>query len=160
MHIFKVCLSRNLLGNRKFNNYGAVVPWCSGYHYGTTSFSKSLMQVMLMFKSCLRRVGDLQCWELLTVVLAGNKTWRLSSVDHSAKAIHHSSSSSSSSPILSLSSPGRGVSFTIQERTNDLPRISDTDLPLVSEAKNLYKQTYNDEPQPGLDLLSVHDTLI
>ena len=61
---------------------------------------------------------------------------------------------------MSLSSPGRGVPFTIQERTNDLPHISDTDLPLASEAKNLYKQTYNDEPQPGLDLLSVHDALI
>ena len=38
-------------------------------------------------------------------------------------------------PILSLSLPGRGVPFTIQERTNDLPRISDTDLPLAREAK-------------------------
>ena len=38
-------------------------------------------------------------------------------------------------PILSLSLPGRGVPSTIQERTNDLPRISDTDLPLAREAK-------------------------
>ena len=65
---------------------------------------------------------------------------------------------------MSLSSPGRGVPFTIQKRTNDLPRISDTDLPVASEAKNLYKQTCNgqltDEPQPGLDPLTVHDALI
>ena len=39
--------------------------------------------------------------------------------------------------ILSFSLPGRGVSFTIQERTNELPRISDTDLPLVREAKKI-----------------------
>ena len=90
---------------------------------------------------------------------------------NNAKAIHHSSSlspssssSSSSSSILFLSFRGRGVPFKIQEGTNDLPRISDTDLLVASEAKKLYKQTYNrqltDEPQPSLDLLSVHDTLI
>ena len=38
-------------------------------------------------------------------------------------------------PILSLSLLRRGVPFTIQERTNNLPRISDTDLPLAREAK-------------------------
>ena len=57
--------------------------------------------------------------------------------------------------ILSFSLTGRGVPFTIQERTNDLPRISDTNLPLVREAKKLYEQTYNsqftDEPQFDLD---------
>ena len=26
-----------------------------------------------LFKSCLRRVGDLQCWQSLAMVLAGNK---------------------------------------------------------------------------------------
>ena len=65
---------------------------------------------------------------------------------------------------MSLSSTGRGVPFIIQETTNDLPSISDTNLPVASEAKNLHKQTYNgqltDEPQPGLDPLSVHDALI
>ena len=54
--------------------------------------------------------------------------------------------------------------FTIQERTNDLPRISDTDLPLAREAKNLYEQTYNgqltDEPKFGLDPLGGDDVLI
>ena len=52
----------------------------------------------------------------------------------------------------------------MQERTNNLPLISDTDLPVASEAKNLHKLKYNsqltDEPQPGLDPLSVHDALI
>ena len=52
----------------------------------------------------------------------------------------------------------------MQERTNNLPLISDTDLPVASEAKKLHKQKYNsqltDEPQPGLDPLSVHDALI
>ena len=67
-------------------------------------------------------------------------------------------------PILSFSLPGRGVPFTIQGRTNDLPRISDTDLPLAREAKKLYEHTYNgqltDEPQFGLDPLSGGDALI
>ena len=66
--------------------------------------------------------------------------------------------------ILSLSLPGRGVPFTIQERTNDLSRISDTDLPLDHEAKKLYEQTCNgqltDEPRFGLDSLSGDDALI
>ena len=65
--------------------------------------------------------------------------------------------------ILSFSLPGRGVPFTIQERTKDLPRISDTDLPLAREAK-LYEQTYNgqltDEPQFGLHPLSGDDESI
>ena len=65
--------------------------------------------------------------------------------------------------ILSFSLPVRGVPFTIQERTNDLPRISDTDIPLVREAK-LYEQTYNgqltDEPQFDLHPLGADDALI
>ena len=44
---------------------------------------------------------------------------------------------------LSFSSPGRGVPFTIQDRTNDLPSISDADLPVAHEVKHLYEQTYN-----------------
>ena len=64
---------------------------------------------------------------------------------------------------MSFSLPGRGVPFTIQERTNYLPRISDTDIPLVREAK-LYEQTYNgqltDEPQFDLHPLGADDALI
>ena len=66
--------------------------------------------------------------------------------------------------ILSLSLPGRGVPFTIQERTNDLSRISDTDLPLARRVKKLYEQTCNgqltDEPRFGFDPLSGDDALI
>ena len=66
--------------------------------------------------------------------------------------------------ILSLSLPGRGVPYTIQERTNDLSRISDTDLPLARRAKKLYEQTCNgqltDEPRFGFDPLSGDDALI
>ena len=54
--------------------------------------------------------------------------------------------------------------FTIQERTNDLPSIFDSDLPLAREAKKLYEQTYNgqltDETQFGFDPLSGNDALI
>ena len=49
--------------------------------------------------------------------------------------------------------------FTIQERTNDLPRTSDADLPLAREAKNLYEQTH-DGQSTGLDPLSGDDALI
>ena len=66
-----------------------VVPWCSGYHYCTTSFNKSWTQVLRRFKSCLLRVGDSRWWGSLTMVLAGNKTKRLSSVRHTAETIHH-----------------------------------------------------------------------
>ena len=66
--------------------------------------------------------------------------------------------------IFSFSLLGREVPFTIQERTNNLSRNSDTDLALASEAKILYKQTYNgqltDEPRFGLDSLSDDDALI
>ena len=65
---------------------------------------------------------------------------------------------------MSLSLTRRGLPFTIQERTNDLPHISETDLPLAREAKSLYEQTYNgqltDEPQFGVDSLSGDDALI
>ena len=65
---------------------------------------------------------------------------------------------------MSLSLTRRGLPFTIQERTNDLPHISETDLPLAREAKSLYEQTYNgqltDEPQFGVDPLSGDDALI
>ena len=66
-----------------------IVPWYSGYNYCTTSFNKVWTQVLRGFKSCLRRVRDLRWWESLTVVPAGNKSQRLSLVNHSAKTIHH-----------------------------------------------------------------------
>ena len=64
--------------------------------------------------------------------------------------------------IFSFSLLRREVPFTIQERTNDLSRNSDTDLPLARDAEMLYKQTYNgqlnDESRFGLDSLSDDDT--
>ena len=62
---------------------------CSGYHHCTTSFNKAWTQVLRRFKSCSRRVGDSRWWGSLTVVLAGNKAKRLSSVNHITKLIHH-----------------------------------------------------------------------
>ena len=35
-----------------------VAPWCSGYHYCTTSFNKAWTGVLCRFKSCSRRVRD------------------------------------------------------------------------------------------------------
>ena len=40
------------------------------------------------FKSCSRRVEDLRWWGPLTVLPAGNKAKRLSSVIHTTKTIH------------------------------------------------------------------------
>ena len=70
-------------------NHITLAPWCSGYHYGTTSFNKSWTQVLPRLNSCLRLVGDLRWWESLRVVPAGNKAKRLSSVNHYIKTIHH-----------------------------------------------------------------------
>ena len=66
-----------------------VAPWCSGYHCCTTSFYKVLTQVLRRFKSCPRRVGDSRWRGSLTMVPAGNKAKRLSSVNHTTKTIYH-----------------------------------------------------------------------
>ena len=63
--------------------------WCSGYYYYKTSFNKAWTQVLRSFKSCLRRVGDSRLWGSLTMVPAGDKAKRLSSVNHTTKTIHH-----------------------------------------------------------------------
>ena len=67
---------------------GVVAPWCSGYHYCTTSCPEAWTQVLCKFKSCSRHVGDLRWWESLTMVPAGNTAKRLSSVNHPPKIIH------------------------------------------------------------------------
>ena len=61
----------------------------SGYHCCTTSFNKAWTQVLRRFKSRSRRVGDSRWWGSLTMVPAGNKAKRLSSVNHTTKTIHH-----------------------------------------------------------------------
>ena len=66
-----------------------VAPWCSGYHCCTTSLNKAWTLVLRRFKSCSRRVEDLRWWGSLTMVPAGNKAKRLSSVNHTIKTIHH-----------------------------------------------------------------------
>ena len=73
--------------------FDIVVPWCSGYHYCATSFSKVWSQVLRRFKSCSRRVGDSRWWGSLTMVPVGNKARRLWSVNHTTKTIPSSSSS-------------------------------------------------------------------
>ena len=63
--------------------------WCRGYHCCLTSFIKVRTQVLRRFKSCSRLVGDLRWWGSLTIIPAGNKARRLSSVNHTTKAIHY-----------------------------------------------------------------------
>ena len=65
-----------------------TTPWCSGYHYCTTSFNKVWTQILRRFKPCSRRVGDLRGWESLTMVLLEIRRKRLSSVNHTTKTIH------------------------------------------------------------------------
>ena len=50
-----------------------VAPWCSGYHYCTTSFIKAWTEVLRRFKSCSQRVGNSRWRGSLTMVPAGNK---------------------------------------------------------------------------------------
>ena len=70
-------------------NLQIVATWRSGYHYCTTSFNKAQTHVLGRFKSCSRSVEDSRWWGFLTMVPAGNKAKRLSSVIHTTKTIHH-----------------------------------------------------------------------
>ena len=77
---------------RRYINHSCrnlVAPWCSGYHYCITSFSKTWTQILRILNSCSRRVRDLRWWGSLTMVPARNKAKRLSSVNHTTKTIHH-----------------------------------------------------------------------
>ena len=65
-----------------------MAPWCNDYHYCTTFFNNVWTQVLRRFKSCSQNVRDLWWWGSLTMVPAGNKAERLSSVNHTIKAIH------------------------------------------------------------------------
>ena len=62
---------------------------CSGYRYCTTSFNKASTQALRRLKSCSQCVGDSRWWGSLTMVPDGNKAECLSSVNHTAKTIHH-----------------------------------------------------------------------
>ena len=66
-----------------------VAPWCISYPYCTTSFKKAWTQVLRRFISCSRRVRDLRWWGSLTMVPAGNKAKRLSSVNNTTKTNYH-----------------------------------------------------------------------
>ena len=66
-----------------------VAPWCSGYHYCTTSFNKTWTQNLSRFKSCSQRVGDSWWWGSVTMVLDRNYAKCLSSVNLTTKTIHH-----------------------------------------------------------------------
>ena len=65
-----------------------VALWCSAYHYCTTSFNYAWTQILRRFKPYAQRVGDSRWWGSLTMVPAGNKAKRLSSFNHTTKAIH------------------------------------------------------------------------
>ena len=69
--------------------FNFLVPWCSVYHYCTTSFKKAWTQVLCRFISCWQHVGDSRWWGSLTMVPPGNKAKRLLSVNHTTKTIHH-----------------------------------------------------------------------
>ena len=67
----------------KHNVMTNVAPWCSGYHYYTTSFTKAQVQILL---AASRRFA--------MVKISDNdpgwhKAKRLSSVNHTTKTIHH-----------------------------------------------------------------------
>ena len=65
--------------------YNCVAPWCSGYHYCTTSFSKVWTQILRRFKPCLIYDGkNLWQWSRLKI-----RRKHLSSVNHTTIAIHH-----------------------------------------------------------------------
>ena len=68
-----------------------MIMWILATYCCTTSFNKTRIQVLRRFKSCKRRVRDLRWWGSLVVVPAGNKAKRLSSVDHTTKAIQFNS---------------------------------------------------------------------
>ena len=68
-----------------FKKFPSVAPRCSGYHYCTTSFSKTWTEVLRRFKSCLQRIRDSCWWGSLRMVPAGNNAKRLSSVNHTTK---------------------------------------------------------------------------
>ena len=75
-------------GSSQYSNNAAAMPCFIGYHYCTTSSNKAWTQVLHKFKCYLRRAA---CWrfEMVTMIPAGNKAKRLSSVDHTTKTIHH-----------------------------------------------------------------------
>ena len=74
----------------KFRNMIFTFLMCGDLvHYCTTSFNKAWAQALHSFKPCLQHVRDLWWWGSLTVVPAGNKAKRLSSVNHTTKTIHH-----------------------------------------------------------------------
>ena len=75
-------------GSSQCSNNAAAMPCFIGYHYCTTSSNKAWTQVLHKFKCYLRRAA---CWrfEMVTMIPAGNKAKRLSSVDHTTKTIHH-----------------------------------------------------------------------
>ena len=71
------------------NGQAFVVPWCSGYHYCTTSFNWAWTQVLGRLKRWSQHVGDSGWWGSLTVVPAGNKAKHLLLVNHTTKTIYH-----------------------------------------------------------------------
>ena len=57
-----------------------MAPWCSGYHYYTTSFNKAWTQW---------NIRNSRWWGSLTMVQAENKAKHLSLISHITKTIHH-----------------------------------------------------------------------
>ena len=85
-----------LITTAQLHSTKSELRFCAGsnpaWHIGdncTTSFNLAWTQVLRGFKPCSRRVGDSRWWRSLTMVPAGNKAKRLSSVNHTTKTIHH-----------------------------------------------------------------------
>ena len=80
----------NGMSQRKFisNNYNFIMQ--DKYYIHVHTRHKSLRSCSKWkVKSCSQRVRYSRWWGSLTMVPAGNKAKRLSSVNHSAKTIHH-----------------------------------------------------------------------
>ena len=98
--------NKNLMKN---SGHKLSAPWCSGYHYCTTSFNQAWTQVLRRFKFCSRRVGDSRWWGSPTVVPTGNKAKRLSSVNHTTKEFN-------SIQVQMVKSPRKSLGFFRREK--------------------------------------------
>ena len=70
-------------------SFAFVAPWCSGYSTTAQLHSTKPELRFCAGSNPARRVGDSRWWGSLTMVPAGNKAKRLSSVNHTTKTIHH-----------------------------------------------------------------------
>ena len=106
---------------------GNVTPWCSGYHYCTTSFNKAWTQILHRLKPCLRCVSYLRWWKSLTMVPAENRAWK-PFIGQPFRKNNSSWSSSLACPCRIKKTDMQNVGFTsgqnIQSITKDQPIVT------------------------------------